>query len=167
MVPLQMEKTLWQKPNAPVLYEHMHLRVFREFPNPASWLEIRKRAFANQIKTSRDWTERDFHREFTTNAHWNEDNLAFLFCNGKPVGSVYLSALESDGDDHGTLNWLMVIPEQRRRGCGRLLVEWSVSQAWRQSIRRLKLTTLPNWESAILCYRSCGFVPKNESTDSK
>lgn len=157
MIPLQMEKTLSRKPNPPMLHDPMSLRTFCEFPQVDDWLMLRRDSFAGQIQAARDWRALDFHREFTNKIHWDPDNLGFLFHEVKIVGSIYLELDSPQNVGQATLNWLMVMPEFRRQGLGRILIAWAEHKAWEQGSDLLCLTTLPTWKSAIRCYRSCGF----------
>ena len=75
------------------------------------------------------------------------------------AGGVFLGsvAVVRAGDGRAQLRWLLVEPEARGRGVGRLLVERAVSFACEEGCDELFLWTLDFLAPARSLYRSAGF----------
>jgi ribosomal protein S18 acetylase RimI-like enzyme len=78
---------------------------------------------------------------------------------GRAVGYVVITlgySIEYGGRD-GFIDDLYLVPEVRGRGWGRLLLDFSCSQAVRVGIRTLHLEVEPDNDRATHIYRSTGF----------
>ena len=76
------------------------------------------------------------------------------------VGSVRLSRYDTSNESHRAyIAGLYVVPERRKLGYGRALLEQAVSYAkLDDELRRLNLTVVSEQKSAIALYASLGFV---------
>jgi RimJ/RimL family protein N-acetyltransferase len=90
----------------------------------------------------------------------SEDRCFFgAFASDRLIGSVRLSRYEAPNEKHRAyLAGLYVLPQLRRIGCGRALVEQALHQAANlPSIRRINLTVVTQQTAAIHLYQSFGF----------
>ena len=78
---------------------------------------------------------------------------------GEAVGTVTLGEKKSDETAVGTLAWLAVLPEYRRRGIGRLLATRLEVLAMQLRYQRLELETLSEWVAANRLYVAMGWQP--------
>ena len=76
---------------------------------------------------------------------------------GHPVGCVGLRRIEPDGCCE--MKRLYVVPQARRSGLGKRLVDAVVHAAERIGYREMRLDTLSSMAGAIALYRNCGFEP--------
>lgn len=90
----------------------------------------------------------------------SEDRCFFGAFQGKQLlGIIRLSRYEATNEKHRAyLAGLYVLPNFRRRGCGRALVGKALHRATMTSgIRRVNLTVVTQQKNAIRLYRSFGF----------
>lgn len=80
--------------------------------------------------------------------------LLLAFVEDEPAGCVAFKRL---GDGVCEMKRLYVRPARRGSGAGRRLVETVAGEARRAGYRRMRLDTVPDFESATRLYRSCGF----------
>jgi GNAT superfamily N-acetyltransferase len=156
---VQLSKTL-QNPGVSSPDSPFRLRNYRGDDDIAVWLDIRQRALSGQIATGREWTEHDFRREFLTKPWWRPEWM--WFAEEPDIGGACLTV--GVGALRGTtspgvasIQWLLVVPEHRRRGVGRQLAEAFESAAWSAGCRTIVAETLNEWEAAVRFYQSLGY----------
>lgn len=66
-------------------------------------------------------------------------------------------ALRKIGESLCEMKRLFVLPEQRRKGIGRILAEAIIREAKGSGYGRMRLDTVPSMTSAVKLYRSLGF----------
>lgn len=76
---------------------------------------------------------------------------------GEPLAYGELNLLERGRGDFW-LGHLLVRPELRRRGVGRVLTRGLLAEAAAQHARRVLLVVFEGNRPAIRCYQACGFV---------
>ncbi|HEY2827262.1 MAG TPA: GNAT family N-acetyltransferase [Pirellulales bacterium] len=137
-----------------------------------AWLELRHQAFARQRIGVRQWSESDFHAEFTSRWWWQPQRmwLAESLSSDQPiklaaqhqlVATVTLAKRGEPSDaEHArpVVHWLVVHPRWRRRGIGRLLMAHLEAAAWDAGHRELWLETHTAWEAAVKFYQSLGYA---------
>ncbi|HEX7446062.1 MAG TPA: GNAT family N-acetyltransferase [Pirellulales bacterium] len=152
----------------------------RNFAGPQdidAWLQIRRRAFQDETLSVRDWMAQDFAAEMTSKPWWSPKHLWFAETalpdadSRHAVGAVALAMRKAqrapaerppDGgvqNDCGVpvVHWLMVLPEWRRRGVGRLLLAALETACWDAGYRQIALETHTAWWAAAAFYRSMGY----------
>ncbi|MGH3424419.1 MAG: GNAT family N-acetyltransferase [Nocardioidaceae bacterium] len=72
-----------------------------------------------------------------------------------PVGSPYREL--ATRDDQGEFRMLAVAPTARRRGVGRLLVQWCIERANADSLREIVMCSMTEMTSAHALYSGLGF----------
>jgi ribosomal protein S18 acetylase RimI-like enzyme len=126
-----------------------------------AWLALREATFAGLVATGRSWTPDDFRREFTAKPWWKPERmlLAVAAENGGEaiVGTVTLGRFGRPPDDHASVQWLMVRPEHRRRGIGKLLLATIERQAFAAGETMLTLETHAAWSDVVRLYRAAGY----------
>lgn len=60
------------------------------------------------------------------------------------------------------VHWLLVDPNYRRRGIGRLLMNCLERAAWDAGHRELQLETHAGWSAAVAFYQSIGYAPARD-----
>jgi GNAT superfamily N-acetyltransferase len=121
------------------------------------WLELRARAFADQKPAVRAWTRHDFEAEFLAKPWWSHERMWFAETQAT-VGSVTLAIRGRPPDELPVVHWLMVLPDWRRRGLGRLLVRTLEAACWRTGYRQVGLETHVHWSEANAFYRALGYT---------
>src|SRR2546430_1871201 len=98
----------------------------------AAWLTLRDRAMVDQIPRVRPWSESDFFSEMQSKSWWRTDRtwLAIAVETKSLVGAVTLALREGSASTIPVVHWLLVDPEWRRRGIGRLLISHLERAAW-------------------------------------
>ena len=137
--------------------------------NAATWLAIREAAFAGMIAEGRPWSTSDFRREFTAKPWWEPGRMLFAATTEHDrevvVGSVTLGRAGRAPNDFACLQWLMVRPEERRRGIGKLLLTTIERLAFDAGETTLALETHASWSEAVRLYRAAGYetlLPRGE-----
>lgn len=149
---LQMTRVLTSRPILPTV-AGVTLRTFAGPSDIEPWLRLRARAFEAESPQVRDWTAADFDREFRSKAWWRPEAM-WIAEEVQTVGSVILARRR---EAQPAVSWLMVDPEDRRRGIGRLLLGTLEASVWDQGIRQVWLETHANWQS-VAFYRAAGYV---------
>ena len=170
---LQLTKTLVARP-VPLSLPQVGVRAYQGPADMGSWLELRSRAFARQKLGVRHWNEADFAAEFLAKSWWRSDWMWFaehLPADGSSphvIGSVTLAirghlpeADKRQGSDtltgKGVVHWLAVLPRERRRGVGRLLMDTLEAAAWDADFRQVSLETHAAWGEAVEFYDTLGY----------
>jgi len=131
-----------------------------------AWLELREAAFAGLVASGRSWTLDDFHREFMAKPWWQPERMLFAVAveNGGEaivreliMGAATLGRAGRPPDDHASVQWLMVRPEHRRRGIGKLLLSTVERQAFAAGETTLSLETHAAWNDAVRLYHAAGY----------
>lgn len=126
-----------------------------------AWLKLREAVFSGLVAGGRPWTAADFHREFLGKPWWVPERMLFAVAAGSGgesiLGSVTFGRSGRPPDDYGSVQWLMVRPEQRRRGIGRLLLSTIERQALSAGETSLTLETHAAWSDAVRLYRAAGY----------
>lgn len=126
-----------------------------------AWLGLREGAFAGLTAAGRPWSTDDFHREFTAKPWWDSSRMLFAVeddgAAGTVLGSIALGRAGRPPNDYASLMWLMVAPEARRRGIGRLLLAAIERQAYEAGETTLALETHAAWSEAVRLYRAAGY----------
>lgn len=140
------------------------VRHFEASRGVDTWLELRRRAFEDQPLPVRAWSRDDFHAEFVSKPWWSPAHVWFAEAtppdahNADAVGAVAL-AMRGDGESAlPVIHWLMVLPEWRRRGVGRLLLATLETACWDAGHRKIGLETHAAWTAAVEFYRTMGYV---------
>lgn len=136
------------------------VRSFRGSPDIDTWLELRRRAFEHEVPAVRAWSRDDFQAEFSAKLWWPLERLWFAeaAASGAQVANaVGAVALAMRAGDQPVIHWLMVLPEWRRRGVGRLLLNVLEIACWDAGYRRIGLETHAAWSSAVEFYRAMGY----------
>jgi GNAT superfamily N-acetyltransferase len=140
----------------------------------AAWLALRNGAMAGQKPPVRPWTQGDFAAEMSDKPWWNPQCtwLAIAGERGSPaidvrdqvgvVGAVTLALREGAAGTVPVVHWLLVDPDFRRRGIGRLLMSNLERAAWDAGWREVQLETHAGWREAVAFYHSMGYAPVRE-----
>ena len=115
--------------------------------------------------TIRPWTSRDADEVqsllslFSADARvTNESAPTFVAeADGRVVGMVTLCFLETLTGRKAYVDHLAVLPEARRAGVGRALMEHAIEQARAAGASRIDLTARADKEAGRALYRSLGF----------
>jgi GNAT superfamily N-acetyltransferase len=82
----------------------------------------------------------------------------------RPNSSINRGGRPSELADRGlgalavpAVHWLAVLPNWRRRGVGRLLIEALEERSWQQGHREIFLETHEGWTAARRLYESLGY----------
>jgi GNAT superfamily N-acetyltransferase len=146
------------------LTEGFEVRTFCDEADVDLWLRIREESLLGLIAPGRPWTESDFHREFISKPWWRPEHMWFAERTDpdgrQAVGAVALAIHESP-QRVATIQWLMVRPEYRRRGIGRLLITTLEAAAWDAGCRTVTADTLTAWEAAMRLYQALGYEPRS------
>lgn len=161
---IQLEKRLECEP-VEVEIGHFQLRSFFPEEDIATWLRVRQMAFAHELPTAREWTTADFDREIQAAWWWDPAHCWLAFradVPGECVGTVLMAfrgAQNSATPSSATpaVHWLAVVPQFRRQGVARLLLNRLERTAWRLGHRRVLLETHAGWTNAIRLYTALGY----------
>ncbi len=135
------------------------VRNFEIGSDMQAWLELHNAVYQRHEK-SRPWEKRDFAREFDWSKGWTPDKMWLAFSapeQGELVGSVALATRASDGNAHGSIQWLTVAPEWRRKGVASDLLDHLESHCWEMGLCRVLAETLNTWTEAVAFYRNRGY----------
>jgi GNAT superfamily N-acetyltransferase len=178
---LQLRRELKNRPEIPSI-AGLDVRTYQE-TDILAWLELRHQAFARQRIGVRQWTESDFHSEFTSRWWWRPEHMWLAESSEpSPFGRGRVSAGDSPWRGEGAgdqpligavtlamrgepdqpeprpvVHWLIVHPRWRRRGIGRLLMAHLEAAAWDVGYRDVWLETHAAWEAAAKFYESLGY----------
>ena len=108
------------------------------------WLSLRNNAFAGESMGGRAWDRSDFGREFLQQPWWKPEWMWFAVPSidgpaTSPVGTVTLAVRQTPAGLRPAVHWLCVLPEWRRRGIGRLLMDTLEHAAWDAGYRQIWL----------------------------
>lgn len=168
---LQLCRRLTTRPEL-ISIPGVKIRHYESDADLAAWLELRHQAFARQRIGVRQWTDSDFHAEFTSRWWWSPERMWLVESSsddtiggtppsrGQLVGTVILAI--RGGEDQieqvrPAVHWLMVHPRWRRQGIGRLLISQLEAAAWDAGYREIWLETHVAWEAAVKFYASLGY----------
>lgn len=162
---IQLTKTL-QEPPEVIEIKDFTVRSFAP-EDVIPWLELRHRAFARESHGVREWTPADFEREFCQRWWWNPRNMwvaewKTVAGPTKLAASVTLAMRGEPASALPVVHWLMVAPEARRRGLGKLLLAHLERAAWELGYREVRLETHAAWRAATRLYESQGFLPAEQ-----
>lgn len=132
------------------------VRTFAGDNDIDTWLQLRERAFAGQKPGVRSWARADFAAEFLNKPWWLPERMWFAETEGA-VGSIALAFRGRELLAVPVVHWLMVLPEWRRHGIGRLLLSTVESAAWQAGHRQISLETHAGWSAALAFYRAMGY----------
>ncbi len=79
--------------------------------------------------------------------------------NGQMLGTVTLGERGVPERSQPSIHWLLVDPDHRRRGIGRLLVSAVEETCWQAGRPTLTLETLKSWTEAMAFYEALGYEP--------
>jgi GNAT superfamily N-acetyltransferase len=140
----------------------------------AAWIALRDRSMAGQKPLVRSWKESDFTIEMSGKPWWSDDRT-WLAVTGERgltignvigetsvVGAVTLALRDGAAGAVPVVHWLLVEPQQRRRGVGRLLMSHLERAAWDAGWREVQLETHADWREAVAFYQSMGYAPARE-----
>lgn len=137
----------------------IELRNFEDQRDIPRWLDLQARALPHSVK-GRAWDERDFAREFLQQPWWNVDRMWFALSRGEDRRTVGTVTWGERGMPQGSLpsiHWLLVDPDYRRQGIGRLLVAALEEACWQSGRTTLALETLSLWSDAMAFYTALGY----------
>ena len=132
------------------------VRTFAGEQDVDIWLELRTRAFAGEKPAVRPWTRADFATEFLDKPWWSPERMWFAETE-RVIGSVGLALRGRGPAAVPVVHWLMVLPECRRLGIGRLLVSTAEAFCWQTGDRDISLETHAGWSAALAFYRAMGY----------
>jgi GNAT superfamily N-acetyltransferase len=125
----------------------------------AHWLRLQSVALPSS-QAGRDWTDRDFAREFLSQSWWSPERMLFAAtASGRTVGTATLGGRGGqEVHSEATVHWLLVDPEYQRRGVATTLVAQLEWMCWEAGGRSMTLETLSIWEAAVAFYVARGYV---------
>lgn len=133
------------------------VRTFAGKNDIDTWLRLRERAFAGEKPAVRSWTRADFVAEFLNKPWWLPERIWFAETD-EAVGSIAMAFRGRESAAVPVIHWLMVIPEWRRRGIGRLLLSTVEAATWQAGHRHISLETHAGWSAAVAFYGVMGYV---------
>lgn len=152
------------------------VRNFAGPPDIDDWLKLRRRAFERETPAVRDWDRGDFWAEFMAKPWWSPERFWLAEATTpdgegpRVIGAITLAMrdaaqagrLRYEGSDRAlpVIHWLMVLPEWRRRGLGRLLLMMLEAACWDAGHRRIGLETHAAWSAAVEFYRAMGYAER-------
>jgi len=75
----------------------------------------------------------------------------------EPIGTVALAIRQSASTAVPVVHWLCVLPQWRRRGVGKLLMNTLERAAWDAGYREVALETHEGWREAAAAYEAMGY----------
>jgi GNAT superfamily N-acetyltransferase len=140
------------------------IRNFGEASDSAAWISLRDRAMAGESPRVRTWSKDDFFSEMQSKPWWRSDRTWLAYPDGAEplVGAVTLALREGAATTIPVVHWLLVDPEWRRRGVGRLLMSRLEHAAWQDGWCEIELETHAGWQAAVAFYQSIGYAPVRE-----
>ncbi len=163
---MQLTRKLIERPRVPAL-DTVGVRAYQGQPDIEAWLDLRRRAFARQPLGVRDWDASDFQREFIEKPWWRPEAMWFaetqtLLLPAKPIGTVTLAYRGDLPQAKPVVHWLAVLPSQRRRGIGGLLMATLEAAVWDAGGRQVWLETHGQWAEAVRLYEALGYEPARD-----
>lgn len=155
---IAMRKQLRNAPERVVL-ARIELRNFIDARDIPNWLELRARSLPHSVG-GRPWTVQDFAREFLDQPWWNASRMWFAQsrrASRRAMGTVTLGEHGVQGSSLPSIHWLLVDPDCRRQGIGRLLVTAVEETCWQMGRTTLTLETLTSWTGAVKFYEALGY----------
>lgn len=163
---LHLRKQLDSKPQIQAV-EGVALRHFAGDQDVPGWLELRRRAFAQVTPPVGEWTAASFQREFFAQSWWHPERMWMAEnlpsvrerdnFQSRLIGAVTLAERRGPQGEAPTLHWLLVDPDYRRQGVGRLLVQMAERAVWDAGQRTVALETHAGWTAAVAFYRALGY----------
>lgn len=154
---IAMQKQLQQAPNYVVL-PRVELRNFADTCDVSRWLELRARALPHTVR-GRPWSKYDFAREFQQRDWWCNARMWFAQDkNRQTLGTVTLGERGVPGRSEPSIHWLLVDPDHRRQGIGRVLVAAVEEACWQTGRTKTTLETLSSWTDAVAFYETLGYA---------
>ncbi len=144
------------EPPLPINVPGVTLRTFSGESDIGRWLALRAKAFADQTPAVRLWTQADFAAEFLVKPWWSPERMWFAEADGT-IGSVTWAMRGRQVYDSPVIHWLMVEPEWRRRGVGRLMIHTLEAACWQAGYRQIGLETHAKWADANAFYEALGY----------
>jgi GNAT superfamily N-acetyltransferase len=125
----------------------------------AAWLDLRRRAFADEQPPVRDWTPTEFAREFTSKSWWQPQHCWFAVVGGptQVIASATLATRTGRNGSQAVLHWLMVDPQFRRRGIGQALLHTVENRARQLGHAALSIETHAGWQASVQLYKKCEY----------
>ncbi len=147
----RMRIELQEKPDPVIWPEGYELRPFVEGRDDQHYFEALQTAFAEHWssapRTFEQWRKSSFTGEYDTNL-WVQlvhDDRVVGICSGKPVA------------DTGWIGYVGIVPEYRRRGLAKLMLQEDFARFWDKGIRTVGLgVDSENRQSAIQLYLNMG-----------
>ena len=127
------------------------------------WLELRNQAFARERLGIRRWDRDDFEREMLLKDWWRADwtwlaeTASGTEAPERLVGAVTLAMRGAGEAAVPVVHWLIVRPQSRRRGVGRLLMAALEAECWDHGFRQVRLETHVRWRRAVQFYERLGY----------
>lgn len=104
----------------------LHIRQFIKGRDEGVYLEIFNKAFS-EYEYFTPWTEEDF-RNWENNPHFDAEGIFIAEVNGKPAGIVEAYVDKKSQEKKGFIWNLGVVPEFRRMGVGKALLERAIER---------------------------------------
>lgn len=155
---IAMRKQLRNAPER-VVSARIELRSFIDARDIPHWLELQARSLPHSVG-GRPWMAQDFAREFLDQPWWNAARMWLAQSrgeNGRALGTVTLGEHGVPESSLPSIHWLLVDPDCRRQGIGRLLVTAVEETCWRAGRTTLTLETLTSWTDAVKFYEALGY----------
>jgi ribosomal protein S18 acetylase RimI-like enzyme len=88
--------------------------------------------------------------------------IQFPKASGSVIGAATLAMREGPTRSVPVVHWLLVDPNWRRRGVGRMLISRLELSAWDAGWREVQLETHAGWQAAVAFYQSMGYASLRE-----
>ena len=121
-----------------------------------AFLDLFNRAYADYFVPLR--LDREALRTMVEVSDLDLASSSLVDLDGAPVGFALLGVRGREG----WIGGMGVVPEARRRGLGRALMEAAIAAARRRGVHRLRLEVLEQNEPAVQLYRQLGFAHERE-----